>query len=152
MFAGDTLLDPPRSRQIPSHSYSTAPSQRPRPIVLCLHRYQSKELRIREVRRRGKLELLAKPICIVEDCSPEVFSQRAQSRALQIRPVLYLYPARLRLTMPEGARKWISLVDEARKYHQRLHVELLSYCGATIVTQYHPYKCDMIRSAYTIHL
>lgn len=99
-----------------------ATGEQPRPVILRLHRYQMKELLIREARRRGKFLYNGQQIRIVEDYSAEIVSQRARYRDVMaglykrgLKPAL-LYPARLRITLPSGARKWISTVDEAQKY------------------------------------
>lgn len=91
-------------------------------MIIRLHRYQTKELLIREARWKGKLEFCGYQIRIVEDYSPEVANLRAEYRdvmaelyRLGLKPAL-LYPARLRLTLSGGARKWISSVEEAQKY------------------------------------
>ncbi|KAG7511925.1 hypothetical protein JOB18_014560 [Solea senegalensis] len=91
----------------------SAPGQRPRPVILCLHRYQIKDLLIHEARRRGKLEYRGQQIRVVEDYSPDVQSQRAEYRAVMadlynrgLKPSL-LYPARLSITLPSGDKKWL---------------------------------------------
>lgn len=57
----------------------------------------------------------------MEDYSAEVMTQRAQYREVMaelykrdMKPAL-LYPARLRLTLPSGDKKWINTVEEAQK-------------------------------------
>lgn len=57
-----------------------APGQRPHPVILRLHCYQVKDILIREARRKGKLEYRGQQVCIVEDYSLEVLSQRAEYR------------------------------------------------------------------------
>lgn len=100
------------------------PGQRARPVLLRMHRYRTKELLIREARRRGKLSYHGQEIRIVEDYSAEVMGQRVQYRdvmaglyKLGFRPAL-LYPARLRVTLPGpgGVKKWINSVTEAQKF------------------------------------
>uniref|UniRef100_A0A3P9GX20 L1 transposable element RRM domain-containing protein n=1 Tax=Oryzias latipes TaxID=8090 RepID=A0A3P9GX20_ORYLA len=110
VFGAEILPTPPEiDRAHRSLAAKPAPGQRPRPVIVRLHRYQTKELIIREARRRGKLEFRGKPIRVVEDYSPEVATQRAEYRTV-------LYPARLRITLPNGDRKWIGSVDEANEY------------------------------------
>ncbi|CAI5638889.1 unnamed protein product [Oreochromis niloticus] len=98
----------------------------PRPVIIRLHRYQIKDLIIREARRRGKFDYRGVPIRIVEDYSPEVLNQRAQYKDIMselygrgLRPAL-LFPARLRITQASGARKFFSSMDEAQQYIERL--------------------------------
>uniref|UniRef100_A0A3B3I1G2 L1 transposable element RRM domain-containing protein n=1 Tax=Oryzias latipes TaxID=8090 RepID=A0A3B3I1G2_ORYLA len=93
-----------------------------RPVILRLHRFQTKELLIREARRRGRFFYKGQHVRIVEDYSAEVASQRARYRDVMaglykqgLKPAL-LYPARLRITTPNGVRKWINTVEEAQKY------------------------------------
>lgn len=123
IFGNNTLPSPPEiDRAHRSLASKPAPGQRPRPVILRLHRYQTKDLLIREARRRGKLEYHGQPVRVVEDYSPKVHNQRAEYSGvmaelykLGLKPAL-LYPARLRLTLSGGARKWINTVDEAHKY------------------------------------
>lgn len=127
VFGNNTLPLPPElDRAHRSLAPKPASGQRPRPVIIRLHRYQVKDLLIREARRRGKLEYHGQPVRVVEDYSPEILSQRAEYSGvmtelykLGMKPAL-LYPARLRLTPPGGARKWISSVDEAQKYIETL--------------------------------
>lgn len=123
VFGTETLPSLPElDRAHRSLAAKPAPGQRPRPVILRLHRYQAKDLLIREARRRGKLEFRGQPIRVLEDYCPEVVNQRGEYRDVMAelyqlgqKPAL-LYPARLRLTLSSGARKWISSVDEAQKY------------------------------------
>ncbi|XP_010766900.1 uncharacterized protein isoform X2 [Notothenia coriiceps] len=62
----------------------------------------------------------AQQIQVLKD--PEVMSQRVEYKdtikelyKLGLKPAL-LFPAQLRLTLPGGGRKWISSVEEAKKY------------------------------------
>ena len=98
------------------------PGQRPRPVLLCLHRYQTKERILWEARRRGKFDFHGQQIRIVEDYSAEIMSQRVQYKDVMaelytrgFKPAL-LYPARLRLMLPSGAKKWIESVDAAQRF------------------------------------
>lgn len=123
VFGSEILPSPPEiDRAHRSLAPKPAQGERPRPVILRLHRYQTKELLIREARRRGKLEFQGHSIRILEDYSPEVLNRRAEYKDVMatlykrgLKPAL-LFPARLRLTLPDGGRKWISSVVEARKY------------------------------------
>lgn len=127
IFGNNTLPSPPEiDRAHRSLASKPPPGQRPRPVILRLHRYQTKDLLIREARRRGKLDYHGQPVRVVEDYSPEDQSQRAEYSGamtelykLGLKPAL-LYPARLRLTLSGGERKWISSVAEAQKYIETL--------------------------------
>lgn len=123
VFGKDTLPSPPEiDRAHRSLTAKPAAGQRPRPVILRLHCYQQKELLIREARRRGKREYRGRPVRIVEDYCPEVLSQRAEYREVMadlykrgLRPSL-LYPARLRITLSSGDKKWLRSAEEARRY------------------------------------
>lgn len=123
VYGKETLPTPPEiDRAHRSLAAKPKPGDRPRPVILRLHRFQVKDLLVREARRRGKMEYRGHPIRIVEDYSPEVLSQRAEYRdamttlyKLGMRPAL-LFPARLRITLPNGEKKWLKSAAEARKY------------------------------------
>lgn len=123
VYGKETLSTPPEvDRAHRSLAAKPKPGDRPRPVVLRLHRFQVKDLLVREARRRGKMEYRGHPIRIVEDYSPEVLSQRSEYRdamttlyKLGMRPAL-LFPARLRITLPNGEKKWLKSAAEARKY------------------------------------
>lgn len=123
LFGAETLPSPPEIDMAHrSLASKPTPDQRPRPVIIRLHRHQTKDLLIREARRRGKLQFRGQAIRIVEDYCPEVLNQRAVYREvmaefykLGLKPAL-LYPARLRLTLSNGSKKWITSVDEAKKY------------------------------------
>lgn len=123
VFGKETLPSPPEiDRAHRSLTAKPAPGQRPHPVILRLHRYQVKDLLIREARRRGKLDYHGQQVRVVEDYSPEVLSQRAEYREVMadlykrgLKPSL-LYPARLRITLPDGDKKWLRSTDEARRY------------------------------------
>ncbi|KAJ3614860.1 hypothetical protein NHX12_018430 [Muraenolepis orangiensis] len=90
---------------------ATKPRQgdKPRPVIVCFHRHQTKELVIREARkRRNDLTYQDSPIRIYEDYCPEVQEQRVAYRdimaklySLGLRPAL-LYPAKLQIIDKEG--------------------------------------------------
>ncbi|XP_036069352.1 cAMP responsive element modulator b [Oryzias melastigma] len=127
VFGAEILPTPPEiDRAHRSLAAEPAAGQSPRLVILRLHRFQTKELIVREARRLGMLELRGKPIRVVEDYSPEVANQRAEYRAVMtelynrgLKPAL-LYPARLRVTLRNGDKKWIGSVDEANKYISNL--------------------------------
>ena len=99
------------------------PGSRSRPVILRLHRYQIKELIIREARkRRGKLQYQRSPIQIIEDYTPEVAGEGAKYRTvkadlynLALLPAL-LFPARLQITLESGAKKRFSSPEEATTF------------------------------------
>ncbi|ROL45728.1 LINE-1 retrotransposable element ORF1 protein [Anabarilius grahami] len=98
------------------------PGERPRPVIICFHRYQNKDLLIREARKRGELKYLDQPFRIYEDYIPEVVAQRKVYKLVMLdlykmglRPSL-LYPARLRITKTDGTRSMFGSVAEAEKF------------------------------------
>ncbi|KAK7898159.1 hypothetical protein WMY93_019012 [Mugilogobius chulae] len=123
VFGPDIFPSPPElDRAHRSSAPKPGSGERPRPVIVCFHRYQQKELLIRESRKRGELKYLDKPFRIYEDYSPEVVSQRkayksamADLYTMGLKPSL-LYPARLRITKPDGTRCMFGTVSEAEKF------------------------------------
>ena len=122
---GDQILQSPPELDR-AHRALTAkppPGSRPRPVIIRLHRYQTKEVIIREARkRRGKLQYRGSPIQIFEDYTPEVAEERARYRTvmaelynLALRPSL-LFTARLQITLETGAKKRFSSPEEATSF------------------------------------
>lgn len=120
----DILPSPPELDR--AHRALTAkpkPGERPRAVIIRLHRYQQKEKIIREARsRRGKLHYRGSQIAIFEDYAPEVVEQRSKYREvlselynLGLKPAL-LYPARLTITTKEGGKKKFASVAEAKQF------------------------------------
>uniref|UniRef100_A0AAV2KT90 Uncharacterized protein n=1 Tax=Knipowitschia caucasica TaxID=637954 RepID=A0AAV2KT90_KNICA len=92
-----------------------APGARPRPVII---RLQVKDLIIREAHRRGPL--------LYKDYSPDVLKLRSEYRTAmaelykrRYRPAL-LFPAKLRIMMPNGERKWLTSAPAAEKFVQDL--------------------------------
>lgn len=124
VFGEQTLTSPPELDR--AHRTLTArpgPGEKPRAVLLCFHKFQTRELVVRESRRlRGKLEYKGKPIHIFEDYSPEILEQRSVYRDvmkelynLGCKPALH-YPARLFITTERGEKKRILSVQEARQF------------------------------------
>lgn len=91
-------------------------------MYISFHRYQHKDLLLREARKRGELKHLDKPFRIYEDYTPEVVAQRKVYESvmsdlykIELRPSL-LYPARLRITKTDGTRSMFGSVAEAEKF------------------------------------
>ncbi|KAI4793165.1 hypothetical protein KUCAC02_032893 [Chaenocephalus aceratus] len=122
---GEGVLDSPPEcdRAHRSLTDKPKPGQRPRPVIIRVHRYQQKEKIIREARaRRGKLQYQGTPIAIYEDYTPEVMEQSYKYREvmaelynLGLKPAL-LFPARLSIVSKEGGKKRFSSVAEAKGY------------------------------------
>lgn len=122
---GDQVLDSPPEldRAHRTGAAKPQPGSRPRPVIICLHRHQTKELIIREARkRRGTLQYHGSPVQIFEDYAPEVAEERAKYRAvmadlynLALRPAL-LFPARLQITLRSGERRRFSSPEEASTF------------------------------------
>ena len=124
LFGEEILESPPELDR--AHRALTAkpqPGSRPRPVIIRLHRYQSKDLIIREARkRRGNLQYQGAPVQIFEDYAPEVAEERAKYRSvmaelynLSLRPSL-LFPARLQVTLNGGTKKRFSSPEEAAAF------------------------------------
>lgn len=124
VFGQEILQSPPELDR--AHRALTAkpsPGSRPRPVIIRIHRYQTKELIIREARkRRGKLQYRGSPVQVFEDYAPEVVEERAKYRAvmselynLALKPAL-LFPARLQITLDGGVRKRFSSPQEAAAF------------------------------------
>lgn len=119
---GDEVLQTPPELDRAHRSLAAKPPHggRPRPVIICFHRHQIKELVIREAhKRRNDLKFQDNPIRIYEDFSPEVQEQRAAYRNIMatlynqgLRPAL-LYPARLQITNRDGSKKRFSSLEEA---------------------------------------
>lgn len=118
-----TLSSPPGiDRAHRSLAPKPALGAKPRAVILCLHRFQIKELIIREARKRGDLSYKGHPLRIYEDYTPEVMKLRREYRAPMAelytrgyRPAL-LFPAKLRIILPSGDKKWLSSAPEANKF------------------------------------
>lgn len=125
VFGRDIFPSPPElDRAHRSLAPKPGSGGRPRPVTICFHRYQNKELVIREARKRGTLMYQNNPFRIYEDYSPEVVSQRKKYAAvmsvlygLGLKPSL-LYPARLRIVNTDGTRVALGSVAEAEKFAQ----------------------------------
>ncbi|KAI4830889.1 hypothetical protein KUCAC02_002490 [Chaenocephalus aceratus] len=113
LLGNETLQSPPeldRAHRAPAAR--PQPGTRPRPLILRLHRYQVKDLIVREARkRRGDLRYRGTPVQIYEDFTQEVLEQRAKYRDIMsklynlgLRPAL-LFPARLQITLGSRAKK-----------------------------------------------
>lgn len=100
-----------------------AAGEKPRAVIIRIHRYQQKERIIREARvKRGKLMFQGNPIAIYEDYAPEVMAQRSKYRRvmadlynLGLKPAL-LFPARLSIKTKDGGKRSFSSVTEAEDY------------------------------------
>ena len=124
VFGKDVLESAPEcDRAHRTLSSRPGPGQRPRPVLVRLHRFQQKERIIREARaKRGKLRYRGTPIAIYEDYPSEILEQRKEYQEvmselyqLGFKPAL-LFPARLSITLNEGARKRLSSVSEAKDF------------------------------------
>lgn len=124
VFGTDILSTPPQLDR--AHRTLTAkpgPSDRPRPVVICFHSFQTRELVVREARKlRGKLKYKDVSIHIVEDYAPEVLEQRIPYRGIMkrlyemgLKPSLR-YPARLFIVLDGGIRKFLPSVKEATDF------------------------------------
>ncbi|KAJ4941916.1 hypothetical protein JOQ06_011788 [Pogonophryne albipinna] len=128
VFGKEVLSSPPElDRAHRSLAPKPAAGDKPRPVIVRLHRFQVKDLLIREARRRGELFYKEHKIRLYEDYSSDVLKERAEYKSSMAelykrgyRPAL-LYPAKLRITLPNGEKTWIRSVLEADKFLQNLN-------------------------------
>lgn len=101
-----------------------AEGEKPRAVIICFHKFQTKDTVIRAARqKRGELKYDGKPIYIYEDYCPEVLDQRTEYKevmrrlyTLQLKPSL-LYPARLFIRSENGGgRRRLSSVRAAQQF------------------------------------
>ncbi|KAK7886458.1 hypothetical protein WMY93_026079 [Mugilogobius chulae] len=122
-FGQDVFPTPPElDRAHRSLVQKPGPGERPRPVIICFHRYQNKELLIREARKRREVKYQDNIFRVYEDYSPEVVDQRKVYKTVMsdlyrmgLRPSL-LYPARLRITKQDGTRVMFGSAVEAKKF------------------------------------
>ncbi|KAL7849537.1 hypothetical protein SRHO_G00211600 [Serrasalmus rhombeus] len=100
-----------------------AEGEKPRAVIICFHKFQTKEAVIRSARqKRGELKYNDTPIYIYEDYSPEVLEQRAEYKdvmhqlyTLNLKPSLQ-YPARLFIRSENGKRRRLTSVSTAEQF------------------------------------
>ncbi|KAJ4942480.1 hypothetical protein JOQ06_012346 [Pogonophryne albipinna] len=122
---GDQILptSPELVRAHRSLAAKPKPGERPRPVIIRFHNFQTKERVFREAwKMRADLRYEGKPIAFYEDYIPEVVMQRALYREvmvqlykLELRPALQ-HPAKLMISAENGDKVWLSSVQEAKKY------------------------------------
>uniref|UniRef100_A0A674P7S6 Transposase element L1Md-A101/L1Md-A102/L1Md-A2 n=1 Tax=Takifugu rubripes TaxID=31033 RepID=A0A674P7S6_TAKRU len=91
---GEETLPKPPVLDRAHRSLAPKPKQgeRPRPVIIRFHDYQTKERVLREARkRRSDLRYLESPVAIFEDFSPEVMAQRAKAIVSGRYSLLYSY-------------------------------------------------------------
>ncbi len=124
VFGASLFASPPELDR--AHRALTAkpkPGERPRSVIIRFHKFQTKDLVIREARKlRGKLQYRGTQIFINEDYNPEVLEMRAEYRAVMkelytfgLRPSLH-YPSKLFITTSDGKKKRLSSVHEASEF------------------------------------
>lgn len=127
VFGMEVLSSPPElDRAHRSLVPKPAAGEKPRPVIIRLHRFQIKDLLIREARRRGDLSYKQHKIRFYEDYSPDVLRRRAEYKISMAelykrgyKPAL-LYPSKLCVTLPNGEKMWIQSASEADKFVQDL--------------------------------
>lgn len=123
VFGQDTFPSPLElDRVLRSLAPKPGTGDKPRPVIICFHQYQNKDLVIREARKRRDLKYHNNPFRIYEDYSADVVSQRKKYSSVMsdlykmgLKPSL-LFPARLRITNTDGSRTAFSSVTEAEKF------------------------------------
>ena len=99
------------------------PGKGGRAVIIRLHRFQIKDLIVREARkRRGSLKYRGKAVQIWEDYTPEVLEQRTKYKDvmttlynLGLKPSL-AFPARLQITLNDGAKKKLDSPEKAAEF------------------------------------
>ncbi|KAJ8369401.1 hypothetical protein SKAU_G00094290 [Synaphobranchus kaupii] len=88
-----------------------------------------KDLVIREARRRGDLVYKGQQIRFYDDYSPDVIKLRAENKTFMAElyksgyRLALLFPAKLRITRPNGDRMWFRSASEAAKFVQDLNTD-----------------------------
>ncbi|KAF0022202.1 hypothetical protein F2P81_025546 [Scophthalmus maximus] len=127
---GDQVLPSPSELDRAHHTLAPKPGprERPRPVIIRFHRYQIKDLIMREARKQGEREYHGHKLRFYEDYSEEVLKQRAEYKGVMaelyqcgLRPSL-LFPAKLRITLQSSERTWLRSVSEASNYISTLGV------------------------------
>lgn len=124
VFGEHTLTSAPElERAHRTLAAKPSPGEKPRAVVICFHRFQTRELVVREARKlRGKLKYKDSPIHIFEDYCPEILEQRSVYRDvmkelynLGLKPALH-YPAKLFITTTEGKRRRLASLRDAQDF------------------------------------
>ena len=100
-----------------------AEGDKPRAVIICFHRFQTKDMVIHAARKkRDDLKYDGKSVYLYDDYCPEVMDQRAEYKevmrqpfTLKLRPSL-LYPARLFIRADDGDRRRLFSVKEAQQF------------------------------------
>ncbi len=130
VFGHQNLPSPPeldRAHRIAAPK--PASGQRPRPVILRFHRYQVKDLVIRESRKKGTLTFQGHTIRIFEDYSPDIVKLRGEFKDPMVelykrglKPAV-LFPARLRITLANGEKVWLLSASEANNFVRSLEAQ-----------------------------
>lgn len=123
LFGEKTLSSIPElDRAHRSLAPKPGPKDRPRPVIIRFHRFQVKEQVIREARKRTDLEYNGHRLRFYDDYTADVLKQRAEYKDVMaelykrgLRPSL-LFPAKLRITLQNGEKKWVSSVSDATRF------------------------------------
>lgn len=127
MFGERVFPSPPElDRAHRSTAPKPGPGDRPRPVIIRFHRFQVKDLVIREACKRGSLDYNGHKIRFYEDYTAEVLKQRAEYKDVMaelyekgLRPSL-LFPAKPCVTLRNGEKKWLPSVSQAASFIDKL--------------------------------
>lgn len=120
----DVLPSPPElERAHRALREKPAEGEKPRAVIICFHKFQTKEAVIRSARqRRDELKYNDAPVYIYEDYTQEVQEQRAEYKEvmqqlymLQLKPSLK-FPARLSIKSEKGKRRHLKSVRAAEQF------------------------------------
>lgn len=122
---GEDVLSAPPELDRAHRSLRPKPAEggKPRPVIVCFHKFQTKDIVIRAARaKRNDLKYDGKPVYIYDDYCPEVMEQRAEYKDvmrqlynLKLSPSL-LYPARLFIKSDDGGKRRLFTVKEAQQF------------------------------------
>lgn len=120
----DVLTSPPElDRAHRALRPKPAEGGKPRAVIICFHKFQTKDMVIRAARKkRDDLKYDGKSVYLYDDYCPEVMDQRAEYKevmrqlfTLKLKPSL-LYPARLFIKTDDGERRRLFSVKEAQQF------------------------------------
>ena len=97
--------------------------EKPRSVVICFHKFQTRDLVVRESRKmRGRLWYRGDPVHIFEDYSSDMLKQRSEYRDIMrelynlgLKSALH-FPAKLFVTLKNQGKKRLFFPQEAQEF------------------------------------
>lgn len=123
IFGKEFLPTPPELERVYRYKSRSQQQSSAPPVVLTFDSFYTKDLLIKESRKRkSDLQYNGHRIRLVQDYSPGVFAQRAEFKDVlklaydrNLKPSLR-DPAKLRLTLSDGGKRWFSSPLSARNF------------------------------------